>query len=602
MKRITVWLLVLTILVLLVLPSAAVTLQDPKIAAAREAVSASVGVDTPGAAIVLVEKGSLLMMEGIGYADISSRQLITPETVFEIGKISGLFTALTAHVLAEQGVLSLTADIAEYLPEEFVKKLNFSYPVTVEQLLLGSAGLEGRSFDLMFSKDAHRFDSLREALLAQIPRQIAAPGSFYADSPFGIALVAYVIECVTEMSYEACAAEVLLTPLGMKNTVLNPTAATLPDDRAVGHLAIDDGRFFAMANEGRSYGALYPANGGASTAEDLSILLRFLTSDAYGEVLSPASRAALLQSRYINGIFTVSAPAMQVRGGAFGVTSQNMGSAASLWMDGSGNGALVLTNVAECALTALPARLCEALSGVTVTAGGELPELDRFEGYYADVNGESSSFVGRFSRLRSNREAVAAEDGTLAFLGMRLIQIAPGAFADADGDRQVAVVQFLTNADGEVEKIVTAEGGTYLPVDFFEKKIPATILLALLVILSVYFIGTGLFSLLHYIARCYEGDGHGLIFMLPSLFAGMIGLCTFLQMLVGMKYGGAAFASFFYAMSVITMIFCIGALIVYLVAFMASLTRPGKTARVARSAILFLVLVFMTRYWGLLVL
>ena len=78
--------------------------------------------------------------------------------------------------------------------------------------------------------------------------------------------------------------------------------------------------------------------------------------------------------------------------------------------------------------------------------------------------------------------------------------------------------------------------------------------------------------------------------------------CALLQVFVGIRYGGGAFSSFFGAMSVITLLFSIGALACFLLAFLPALTRKGMTARVVRNATLLVVLILLLHFFGLSVL
>ena len=597
--------------------SAATLPQNQTVAAAMEGIGAAVGTDTAGAAVVLIEGESTLMLEGFGYADLSAKRLITPQTVFEIGQLSSLFVALSAYDLAEQGRLLLTADIRQYLPEQVAAKLALSHPVTVEQLLLGSAGFEGRTFDLRFTDDDYRFADLEQALLAQVPRQIAAPGSFYADSPFSVALVAYVIESITGVSYETYATERILKPLGLTDTVLNPTAETAPADVALGHIKREAGQFSVAAAGGRSYAGLYPADGALSSARDLARVMEFLL---HGNValLSEASRLSLLQSRFGKGLFTLSAPALSVRGNAMGRETETPCFGASLWLDvASERAALVLTNTAASSLVDLPAQLVGATLGVTAATGGELPKLDTFTGFFAKADSEDQSFVGRLLRKEHNVEAEAGEDGVLTLAGRRLVQIAPCVFAAADDLSKTAVVQFLLNADGEVEQVITAAGDTYLPVGFLEHGTVAELLFGLLIVSSLICLAAAAFALIRYLAtrwerrRIYDDDeledwewerrreprreprGMRFVYVLPFLVIGLMSLCTLLQILVGIQYGAAAFYSFFSAMSVITMLLCVAAVAALVLAFAASLTRRGMPGRVILGSVLFLCYVLL---------
>ena len=576
--------------------------QNTMVAAAVQEIGNTVGQDTAGAAVVLITAENTLMTEGFGYADLTAGRLITPETVFEIGDISAVFVAVSAYALAEDGALDLQADIRPYLPEAFVSALGLSYATSTEQLLLGCAGFEGRTFDLRFESDAYCFDTLEQALLAQVPRQIAEPGSFYAPSPFSVALAAYVIECVSGVSYEAYAQREILTPLGLNRTVLAPTAATVTGDVALGYISAGDGNFSAAATGGRSYAGLYPANGALSSAADLARVMELLLRGNEA-VLSEASRAKLTQTHFAKGEFTLSAPCLAVQGGCTGVQTTTHHFGAALWLDPvRGTGALTLTNTASSALNALPARLLDAENRVTAVQGGELPEIDLFGGYYALANSESASLVGRLLRRENGVEAVVGADGTLTFLGQRLKQTTPGVFVRADGTDGTVVLQFLLNAEGEVTQAIAADGTVYLPMTTWEKGSVADFLYGALLICSVAFVLAGLYALWRYRALCrerrrrYEEDEPDVrnpgaaagVYTAPLCLAALLALCALLQVAVAVLFGSSAFYSFFGAVSILSLLICIAVVGAFVLAFMASLTRRGMTRRVVVAASLFL--------------
>ena len=216
------------------LPVAAATAPaDPLLATVRTRVAATVGIDTAGAAVGVYRNGEAVLSEGYGYVKISDERLVTPDTVFELGGVSSVFVAIAAHRAEEQGLLSLNATIDAYLPADLYAELGLSYPVTTEQLLLGCAGFDARTFDLTFGKESHRFKDLREALLAEVPGQVAMPGEYYSHSTFGIALAAYVLECATGRSYAEYVTTDVLTPLGMTGTYLDPDADTAKGEEAM---------------------------------------------------------------------------------------------------------------------------------------------------------------------------------------------------------------------------------------------------------------------------------------------------------------------------------------------------------------------------------
>jgi hypothetical protein len=386
----------------------------------------------------------------------------------------------------------------------------------------------------------------------------------------------------------------------MTDTVLDPDAQIASAKMAMGHVTLEDRHFALAARQGRSYAGLYPASGAVSTAADLSALLTFLLRGNEA-VLSEASRQIMTQTVSKNGVFSVFASGLSVRGSALGVTDSTAHFGASMWFDPIGGvGAFVLTNAADSELLSLPATLCGASTGALIETGGTMLDLEVLAGTYATARSEDQSFVGRLSRKDACVKIEVSDGGELLFSGMKLRQIAPGIFAEVGKD--AATVQFLLDEKGEVQAVVCADGEVYLPVPFLEQKAPATVLFYLLLLLCAWFVLGGIFSLMRYFFGRYEPHAEPFVFTLPLLFAALMSACALLQILVGIRYGGGAFSSFFGAMSVITLLFSIGAIACFLLAFLPAMTRKGMTARVARNAVLLVALVLLLHYFGLSVL
>ena len=402
-KRLLLALLALLLTCGALLPAFAVQAHDPAVAAAEAAVAEAVGVDTPGAAIIVLRGGTVVLAEGFGYADLDERRPVTTDTVFEIGELSGGFVAVAALQLSAAGSLDLDRDIAAYLPADFMADLNLTYPVSTRHLLTGRAGFGGRLFDEWFRSDAYRFESLEEALRSDVPEQVVAPGTCYIASPYGVTLAAYVIECVTGMDYVSYATEHILTPLGMSHTVLDPTVDSATERDAVGYKPADDGQFDAE-RKWRRYSGLYPAAGARSSAADLSLWLEFLLYGGRNDVLPDAYREQLFVGLK-NGIFTPATPGFVKQGACYISRGQTGFFAASLAFDpAAGQGALVLTNVGESKLTAFPAALCGAAAVTEDLPEGELIELKKFRGAYNDATGEVRTFVGRIDVMHNVTE------------------------------------------------------------------------------------------------------------------------------------------------------------------------------------------------------
>lgn len=594
MKRAIALLLAILLLALFVLPLAAATPQSDVIAEVVAAVRGSVGVDTPGAALLLFENGERVMYEGYGYANVATRELVTVESSFELGEISSLFVCLAVARLVQDGKVEMDRDIAYYLPGDFHKKLDLNYNVTLENLLAGRAGFAERLSDLGYASAELRFDSLQEALLADVPEQLGVPNTYTVYSPFGIALAAYVVECVAKMPYEAYVEEVLLRPLGMTGTVLVPLGEE--KNMTSGHRAMQSGSFAPALDGGRRYSALYPADGAVSNVADLSVLFSFLLSDTAGEeVLSFALREFVMDRKYQNGIFEVGIFGLRASANARGCVGNTAYFSAALAFDRTqGRLALVLANVESSALLALPASICGLDSGVPMEPQQQLPAPEGFVGEYMPFE----TIADRLRARHKESVFVTVESGVLLLGDQALVQIAPGVFSASEGERNVAVAQFVMSVEGEVLYLLTSSGEVLRPASFFEDALVKGILFVLLMLGIVYFlIGAVLYVYDAVRARIEEREyPRPWRFVWPWVLSALLAVNVLLRVILSANEGGV-FASFFTANAIISLGFALAALGSFLFAMFTSFGERGRGARAARSAAFCLVFVLLCAFW-----
>ena len=70
----------------------------------------------PGAIVVIVKDGQVLLQKGYGFADVEKRKPVDAEqTLFRPGSVSKLFTWTAVMQLVERGKLDLDADVNTYL-------------------------------------------------------------------------------------------------------------------------------------------------------------------------------------------------------------------------------------------------------------------------------------------------------------------------------------------------------------------------------------------------------------------------------------------------------------------------------------------------------
>jgi CubicO group peptidase (beta-lactamase class C family) len=92
---------------------------------------------SPGAAVVIVRNGEVLLSKGYGMANLEHRIPVTSSTVFDIASVSKQFAGMAVAMLIEQGKLSLEDDVRKYIPE----LPDFGHTITIYHLLHHTSGL-----------------------------------------------------------------------------------------------------------------------------------------------------------------------------------------------------------------------------------------------------------------------------------------------------------------------------------------------------------------------------------------------------------------------------------------------------------------------------
>jgi len=177
--------------------------------------------DVTGLSIALVDDQQVVWAEGFGYADEEKELPATPETIYRIGSLTGLFTATAAMQLAEQGKLDIDQPLQTYLPEFSIRsRFNNSGPITIRSLLTHHSGLPSNILKGMWNSKPEPYTNvvslIREEYVAY------PPDSIFSYSSVGTTLVGHVVERVSGRSYVSYINESLLQPLGMAHTGFVP--------------------------------------------------------------------------------------------------------------------------------------------------------------------------------------------------------------------------------------------------------------------------------------------------------------------------------------------------------------------------------------------
>lgn len=230
-------------------------------------------LEVPGVSVGVYHAGE----EQYAYFGVTSVENPLPvdeNTLFQFGSTGKTYTATAMMRLVDQGLVDLDAPVRTYLPEFRVKDETTAAAVTVLQLMNHTAGWSGDVFDDTGDGD--------DALARYVEKmagldQVTPLGTAVSYNNSAVSVAGHIIATVTGKTYEQAIRELLLEPLGMKNSFFF-TNEIMTRRFAAGHDQHPDGRItvsrpWAMARNGA------PMGGISSDSRDLITWGRFHLGD-----------------------------------------------------------------------------------------------------------------------------------------------------------------------------------------------------------------------------------------------------------------------------------------------------------------------------------
>lgn len=168
----------------------------------------------PGLAAAVIQDGQVVFLKGYG---------VDPQAQFVLGSTTKSFTALAIMQLVEAGKLELDAPVQQYIPWFRVADPQASAQITIRHLLNQTSGLVAT-----LDPGAEKFySSLEEQVRAlSNARQADEPGQSYRYFNQNYRVLGLLIEEASQQSYADYLRDHIFTPLGMTNTVTDPSSAT----------------------------------------------------------------------------------------------------------------------------------------------------------------------------------------------------------------------------------------------------------------------------------------------------------------------------------------------------------------------------------------
>jgi CubicO group peptidase (beta-lactamase class C family) len=187
--------------------------------------------DVPGLAMMVIENGEASVVRSYGLANLETRVPCQPHTNFRLASVTKPFTSMAIMILAERGALALE----DKLPRFFPGFPPYGNEITIRQLLTHTSGLldyeelipPGTTAQL---HDRDVLEILRRQNKAHFP-----PGTRFRYSNGGYALLALIVEAVSNCTFAEFLRANIFLPLGMDGTVAYEAGQPAIPHRALGY-------------------------------------------------------------------------------------------------------------------------------------------------------------------------------------------------------------------------------------------------------------------------------------------------------------------------------------------------------------------------------
>ena len=235
---------------------------DDRVVTYHDAVGLIVGVIEPAGRRLFVR----------GPAQFGNDDPVDGDTIFEIGSVSKVFTALALTDEARRGELSLTDPVTKYLPAGSTMPQHGGKPITLLDLATHTSGLPNMPPNVAVTNfndpnaDMNQDQLLKSVAAYELTRD---PGTTYQYSNAGYELLGLVVAEAAHTDFETVVKSRIFGPLKMTSTHFTPSLEE-KDKYSAGY----DGHLQPVPHE--RLPSLPGSGGMRSTANDL---LNFLASN-----------------------------------------------------------------------------------------------------------------------------------------------------------------------------------------------------------------------------------------------------------------------------------------------------------------------------------
>ncbi|GGI41741.1 serine hydrolase domain-containing protein [Mammaliicoccus stepanovicii] len=183
--------------------------------------------DIPGTSVSIYLNGEIYNFQS-GKLHLQRNELVNQNSLFQIGSITKVYTAIMILKLVEQGKIELNTKVNDIL-QIYDKDIQYLNQITIDQLLSHTSGLTGDYY-----LNTGRGDDCLQKYVAHLQDIAfdASPDEVVSYSSVGYNLLGSIIENITGFTWDDALYRFIIKPMNMNHTetlpenILNHTFAT----------------------------------------------------------------------------------------------------------------------------------------------------------------------------------------------------------------------------------------------------------------------------------------------------------------------------------------------------------------------------------------
>lgn len=241
----------------------------------------------PGVSVAVSHKGRIVFSKSLGYVDLDNLVPATTTSVYNIGSVSKVITAVAIMQLVEKDKISLDDPIRKYVPE-FPDK---GMPITIRQIMTHTSGIRHYRADERITPHGP-YETFKEAIsIFKDDPLLFEPGACYHYSSFAVNLLQGVIEKVSGIPFEEYMTRSVWGPAAMLRTSFDiPSRIVI--GRAKGYKRVGE---CYVNHEYEDLTYKFASGGMISSVEDL---IRFGEALNHGQLLGRESVSQMFEPQF----------------------------------------------------------------------------------------------------------------------------------------------------------------------------------------------------------------------------------------------------------------------------------------------------------------